>query len=174
MSGVEVDVWRGQVLRLGTWGIVLALLGWLPGGLVFPFFLGEIAGGVSWQMYAHFLVSFALSGTIAMIYSHLGIQFVCLRILYPQIVNADSRTPSAVAAELARASRWLVAFQSLAAVVPLVGAVLLVAFSGEMTLSFRLLVTSLIVLGMVGVGIAFAVTRKLTHIVRMLGGAIHE
>jgi hypothetical protein len=172
MTGTEVDILRGQVLRLGTWGIIIAMSGWLPGGLVFPLFVDAMAGGVPWQVYAHFLVSFMLSGLIALIYSHFAIQFVSLRIFCPRLVNADSRTPSAVASELAKASRWLVPFQSLAAVVPLVGAVLLVAFSGEMTLSYRLLVTSLIVIGMVGVGIAFAVTRKLTHIVRALGGEL--
>ena len=174
MTGAEVDSLRGHALRIATWGIILALSGWLPGGLVFPLFIDALAGSVPWQVYAHFFVSFTLSGLIALIYSHFGIQFIVLRIFYPRLANADTRTPATLAAELANASRWLVAFQSLAAVVPLTGAVLLVAFSGEMTLTYRLLVTSLIVLGMVGVGIAFAVTRKLTKIVRILGGEVVE
>lgn len=174
MTGAEVDELHGQALRLGTWGIILALSGWLPGGLIFPVLIDALAGGVSWQIYLQFLLSFTLSGLIAVIYSHFGIQFVTLRVFCPSFANADSRTANSLASELAKASRWLVPFQSLAAVVPLVGAVLLVAFSGEMTLSYRLLVTSLIVLGMIGVGIAFAVTRQLTHLVRLLGGELLE
>ncbi|QVL34000.1 serine/threonine protein kinase [Telmatocola sphagniphila] len=169
MDGSEVDLLRFRVLKLGTWGIILALAGWLPGGLVFPIFIDVIAGGVSGEVYFHFLVSFTLSGLIAVIYSHFGIQFVVLRVFYPRLTNADTRTPTTLAAEMVGASRWLAVFQSLAAVIPLVGAVLLVVITGEMTLSFRLLVTCLIVLGMLGVGIAFSVTKKLTLLLRLLG-----
>ena len=164
MSGVEDHILsRVSDWRLGDY--LGFLLGWLPGGVVFPFswrdsrrrFLADVCAFFPFRLlspaYCNDLHAFRNSVRLP---AH----------SVPAASNADSRTPSAVAAELARASRWLAAFQGRATVVPLVGAVLLVAFSGEMTLSFRLLVTSLIVLGMVGVGIAFAVTRKLTHIVR--------
>ncbi len=168
MTGADIDALRPQVLKLGTWGIILALAGWLPGGLLFPLTIDVLAGPVSWQIYAHFMLSFTLSGLIALIYSHFGIQFVVLRVFYPRLANADTHSHENVRAELARASRWFGWFQSLAAAVPLVGAILLVAVAGQMTLSFRLLTTSLIVLGMVGVGIAVTTTQRLNAIVRAL------
>jgi hypothetical protein len=130
-----------------------------------------LAGPISWQVYAHFILSFALSGLIAVVYSYFGIQFVVLRVVYAQLGNADARESASIKAELDRAARRLVVFQGLAALVPLAGAVLLVVLaSGEMTLSFRILVTSLIVLGMIGVGIAVRVTRRLNEIIGLLRG----
>jgi eukaryotic-like serine/threonine-protein kinase len=172
MKGEEVDLLRRKSLRLGTWGIILALAGWLPGGLIFPLAIDAQAGPLAGRVYAEFIVSFTLSGLIALIYSHFGIQFIVLRIIYPRLGNADSFSRDAVRNELDRASRWFTLFQSLATVVPLVGAVLLVAVTGYMTLSFRLLITGLIILGMVGVGVAFAVTRRLHRIVRLLQGEL--
>jgi eukaryotic-like serine/threonine-protein kinase len=169
LSGLQVDELRRRALRLGSWGIILALSGWLPGGLLFPLLLDAIAGDVGWRVYGHFFTSFALSGVIALIYSHFAVQFVCLRLIAPMVVNADSHPADVRAAELSRAARFFVPFQGLAAVVPLVGAVLLVAFSGEMTLSFRLLVAGLIILGMTGLGIALTVTRYLAVVVRICG-----
>jgi hypothetical protein len=170
MTGDAVDVLRRQSLRLGPYGIALAVGCWLPGGLIFPLAIDLAAGPISWQVYAHFMLSVTLSGLIAAIYSHFGIQFIVLRIFYPRLGNADRHSRAAVRAELAQASRWFGPFQSLAAVVPLTGAVLMVAVAGEMTLSFRLVMTTLIVLGMVGVGIAVSVTRRLGEIVRVLAG----
>ena len=53
----------------------------------------------------------------------------------------------------------------LACAVPLAGAVLLIAFADErMTLGFRLLVATLIGVGVAGVGIAERVTRRLREL----------
>ena len=167
----EIDRLRQRVLRAAGYVSAVALMGWVPGGILFPLCIDLLAGPVTWQVYAHFIVSFALSGLIAVVYSYFGIQFVVLRVVYPQLGNADARDTEGTKAELDRAARRLIFFQGLAAVVPLAGAVLLVVLaSGEMTLSFRLLVTSLIVLGMLGVGIAVGVTRRLTDIIALLRG----
>lgn len=166
-----IDQLRERVLRSAGYVSAVALMGWVPGGIIFPLCIDLLAGPVTWQVYAHFMVSFALSGLIAVVYSYFGIQFVVLRVVYPQLGNADARDTEGIKAELDRAARRLIFFQGLAAVVPLAGAVLLVVLaSGEMTLSFRLLVTSLIVLGMLGVGIAVSVTRRLTDIIVLLRG----
>ncbi len=167
----EIDRLRDRVLRAAGWVSLVALAGWVPGGIIFPLCIDLLAGPVPWQVYAHFIVSFALSGLIAVVYSYFGVQFVVLRVVYPQLGNADARDAGANRYALDRAARWLVVLQGLATAVPLAGAILLVVFaSGEMTLSFRLLVTSLIILGMIGVGIAVRVTRRLTEIIRLLKG----
>ncbi|MCE9532878.1 MAG: serine/threonine protein kinase [Planctomycetes bacterium] len=170
IKSTEVEALRKLSLRVAHWGMILALLGWLPGGLIFPFMLDFLTGPVPSEVYAHFLLSFTLSGLIALIYSHFAIQFIVLRIIYPRLGDADTYTRDGARQELSHSSRFLVPFQSLAAVIPLVGAALLVLVEREMTLLFRLLVTSLIVLGMIGVGIAVSATRRLSQIVRLLEG----
>jgi eukaryotic-like serine/threonine-protein kinase len=170
MTGDDVDQLRRRALRLGPAGIALTAACWLPGGLVFPLAIDAAAGPLAWQVYAHFILSFTLSGLIATIYSHFGIQFIVLRVFYSQLGNADRYSRSAVRAELDWASRWFAPFQSLAAVVPLAGAALIVMTVGDLTLSFRLLMTTLIVVGMFGVGIAVSAARQLNEIVRILAG----
>lgn len=170
MKGAEIDSIRRDSLRLASWGMILALAGWLPGGLIFPLAIDLQAGGMTASVYAHFMLSFTLSGLIALIYSYFGIQFVVLRIIYPRLGNADTYSKENSRTELSGVGRWFALLQILAGAVPLVGAVLLVAVTGEMTLSFRILMTSLIVLGMAGVGIVVALTRRLSQTVRLLEG----
>jgi hypothetical protein len=173
MTGQQIDAIRMRALSLGSWVVLVALAGWLPGGLIFPLLIDLSAGSVPWQVYAHFLVSFALSGLIAVVYSHFGIQFVMLRIFYAQLGNADTFDRSTAHAELARAGRWLTPFQYFAGVVPLAGAVLLLAF-GDMDLSFRLLVAGLIVVGMLGAFIAMTVAGRLNRLIIQLAGGRGE
>jgi eukaryotic-like serine/threonine-protein kinase len=169
--GADVDRVRGHLLSLSDWGIGLACLGWFPGALFFPLFIDAMAGGVKTPVYVHFAVSFILSGLIALIYSHFGIQFVTLRVLYPRLSNPDSTDGETVPRELDRAGRWFDLFQALAAVVPLTGAVLfLFAADDRLTLSVRLLAASLIVLGMIGVGVAVLVRYRLNLVIQTLVG----
>jgi len=170
IPGPQVDAIRRRALKLGSWGMFLALAGWLPGGIIFPFAIDMLAGPIGSRTYAHFMLSFTLSGLIALIYTLFGVQFIVLRVFYPRLGNADNYSRQTAREELARVSRWFGPFQLLAAVVPLAGAVLLVAVTGEMSLSFRLLMTSLIVLGMVGVGLVLTLSRVLNQIVRALEG----
>jgi len=175
LSNADLDRLRTRALRLGDWGNIIACLGWLPGGIFFPIGLDLLAGPVPGSVYAHFLLSFLLSGLIALIYSHFGIQFVVLRILYPQLGEPDHLDRPRAAAELTRAGRWFDLFQALAAVVPLVGAILLVAFTGEhLTLGLRLLLASLILLGMFGVGVVVIVRYRLNRIIQMLAAGTSD
>lgn len=172
MRGQDIDKLRSRSLYLGSWTIWLALAGWLPGGLIFPLAIDQLAGPIGWRIYAHFALSFTLSGLIALIYSHFGIQFIVLRVFYPQLGNADTHSRESVRAELDHATRWLPWFQGLATVVPLVGAILLLFAVTEMTLEFKLLVISLIFVGGVGVFIALAVNQYLNQVVRALKGEV--
>jgi hypothetical protein len=166
----ELDRARADALRLGHRANGVATLGWLPGAVVFPLGLDLLAGPVPGVVYAHFAVSFALAWLVAMVYSHMGIQFVVLRVLYPRLGNPDRGADGP--AELARAVRWLDPFQFLAALVPLVGAVLLLAMAEErLTISVRLLAAGLIGLGMAGVGVAVAVRGRLRWTVDVLSGS---
>lgn len=174
----ELDQLRGRALNLGSWAILLALLGWLPGGIVFPLVLHVTTGWPGEEVYLHFLMSFTLSGLIAVVYSYLGAQYVILRALYPRLVHAEL-DPAQVRAELGQTVRWVGWFQVLAALVPLTGAILLLTLGpGEMSLVFRFLVVALILAGMVGLGIAVWVAHSLRELVTLLsgpqGGRAHE
>jgi serine/threonine protein kinase len=173
MSDAEIDELRHRALTLGAWLIIVALAGWLPGGIMFPLLIDLQAGSVSWEVYTHFMISFAVAGLVAMVYSHFGIQFIMLRVFYLRLSNADSRDQVSTQKELAAASRWLTPFQYLT-LVPLVGAILLLVAIGDASITFRLIVAGIISLAFIGVLIAMEVTRRLHGLVRLLGGESGE
>lgn len=166
----ELDRLRRRTLSLSNWAIVLALLGWLPGGFIFPVALHLATGALAEGTYFHFLLSFTLSGLIALVYSYFAAQFVMLRGLYPRFVHAET-DPQQVQRELDRAVRGALLFQVLAALVPLTGAVLLLTLGPkEMTLVFRFLVVAMILAGMAGLGIAVWATHSLRAQVQVWKG----
>ncbi len=161
----NVDDTRRRVRQLGWWTIGLGMLGWLPGGLVFPLVIDLAAGPVGWQTYAHYAVSFTLAGLIGVVFCYLGIEYVAFRALFPRLGNPDGYTPGKMWGELRPLTAPFGPFLLLACAVPLVGAILLIAFGDEkMTLGFRLLVAGLIGVGVAGVGIAERVTRRLREL----------
>jgi hypothetical protein len=169
----EVAVGRRRMLSWPAWAVGLSALGWLPGGFLFPLGIDLLAGPMALDVYAHFLISFTLSGLIAMTYTYFGVQFVALRSLYPRFWADPQDLHRDIAAELRERSPRLALFQLLAGVIPLAGAILLVVVGPELTgyLAFRLLAASLILLGMVGFGIAIAANKFLAETLSVLTGA---
>lgn len=167
---VDLNRVRQKTLNLGKWAVAFALVGWLPGGVFFPLCVHVAVGSVGWDIFGHFLLSFTLSGLIALIYSYLGVQFVVLRSLYPRLMHAE-QLPGETEMELQPILRTLGIFQFLAALVPLVGAIFLVALAPqEFTLIVRLLVAGLIGAGLLGLGAAVLVTGYLRNIAGVLMG----
>jgi hypothetical protein len=165
LSGPEVDVLRGRACRLAAQVAALGALGWFPGGLIFPLAIDLAAGPLAWQVYAHFAVSFALAGVIAVVFSYLGIQYVVFRAVLPRLGNPDTHTPAQAAAEVRPLTAPFGPLVVLACGVPLVGAVLLLTLEeGALTFNFRLLVVLLIVLGAAGVLFAERVVRRLREL----------
>jgi serine/threonine protein kinase len=168
LPAAELDRLRRRALQLGGWAVGLALVGWLPGGVIFPLAIDAWAGGVGADVFGHFVLSFALSGLIAITYSFLGIQFVVVRGIYPRLTHPD-QDPTRFARELHGVLRGLRVVPALAAVVPLTGAVLqLVLAPGDLSFGFRLLVTGLIVAGMLGLGVAVGVANHLRLLVALV------
>ncbi len=159
---------RRRALRFPAWCVVLSCLGWLPGGILFPWLLDCMTPGVTRAVYGHFLISFTISGLIALTYSFFAIEYVVLRVLYP-LLWIDARGASTAAREELRGTEdWLAWFQFLAVLIPLAGAALMVGIGAEgfdsaRYRTFRLLVTALIGLGMIGLAIAMVVRRRLTE-----------
>lgn len=168
---LALDRFRARVLSLGNWILALALIGWIPGGIFFPFTLNLLAGPVPWKVFGHFILSFTLSGLIALVYSYLGVQYVVLRALYPRLTHGD-QTPADTEREHHSLVGQLGGIQVLAAFVPLAGALLLVALApAEFTLVFRLLVTALIGAGLLGLGAAVSAVGYLRKLALLLTGS---
>jgi hypothetical protein len=133
--------------------------------VVFPLAIDRLVGGVTPAMYAHFVISFTLAGLIGIVFSYLAIEYVAFRALFPRLGNPDGYSPAKAWAELRPLTVPFGLMLLLACAVPLAGAVLLIVFADErMTLGFRLLVATLIGVGVAGVGIAERVTRRLREL----------
>jgi hypothetical protein len=100
---------------------------------------------------------------------------VALRCLDPRLWTDARGVSERAAAELRPLGRRLGFFQVAAGLIPLAGAVLLIEVGpGELDRpgprSFRALLTALIVLGMVGFGVALAISRRLNDTLAVLSG----
>jgi serine/threonine protein kinase len=162
---------RRQTLRLPMWAVGLSCLGWLPGGLLFPLGLDLFAGPISAGVFGHFLVSFTISGLIALTYCYFAVQFVVLRVFYPRLWVDGQEMRETAREELRSLDQRLRVFQLCAGLIPLAGAALMIGVGPEQfTLTFRLLATGLIALGMAGFGLALLVSGRLGQTLSALMG----
>ncbi len=161
---------RRRALSLPLWAVGIACLGWLPGGILFPAAISYFDGPLDAGLFGRFIISFTLSGLIALTYSFFGIEFVVLRVLYPYFWPNVRDIQQVISQEIRPQDRRLKCFQLLAGVIPLAGAFLLVAVGPEVSRErgFRLLLTALIVLGMVGFGVAMWVNQVLSATLAVL------
>src|SRR5262249_18069041 len=131
---------------------------------------------LSLDVFGHFLVSFTISGLIALTYSVFGTQLVVLRGLYPRFWTDAQNLRSQARQELGLLGSRLAFFQLLAGLIPLTRAALLVGvgpeqFSPASYQTFRLLVTALIALGMAGFGLALSASGFLNQTLTAFQGA---
>jgi len=160
-NGLQSDDLRRRVRHFGWWAIGFGLVGWVPGGFLFPFAIDMVAGPLDWDIYGHYIVSFTLGGLIGIVFSYLGVQYVVFRALLPKLGNPDMHSPAGAWEEIRPLTSLFGPFLLLACAVPLFGAVMLVMRVEVMTVGFRLLVAGLIGLGVAGVSIAERLTRAL-------------
>jgi serine/threonine protein kinase len=167
----QVEAARRQALRLPRWIAVITAMGWFPGGLLFPVAIALTEPPLGLPIFAHFIASFCLSGLIALAYSLCGAQFIVLRVLYPGMWRNVRGFGESALRELSPVSRRLGWIQVLAVSIPLVAVVMLVFGGGTDDLTFKLLVTALIFLGILGLFVTSAVTRGLSQVIIALTGA---
>lgn len=155
---------------LATWSILGSLAGWLPGGIIFPLVIHLGGEPISMEVFLHFIISFTLSGMIAITYCYLGSQYVVLRVLLPRLCGATSQNDQALREELKQLPGRLTFFQVLAGVIPLSGALLIVmiGYTTHGANWFRLLVCLLIILGMVGLILALRISHYLQRVLNIL------
>jgi serine/threonine protein kinase len=166
------DAVRRRVLAWPLWIVALSCAGWLPGGIVFPLGISLLAGPVTSEVFIHFVISFWISGLIALTYSFFGIQFIALRVFYGRLW-ADARNfRSQARAELAPIRPRLGFFQVLSGAIPLFGAILLLSVGAEVSAdrSFRILVTGLIGLGMAGFVLAMQLNNQIFRMLAAFAG----
>ena len=179
----EVEVVRRKVLRLPRWIAGLSAFGWFPGGFVFPLAIAFTAPVIQLEAAAHFLISFLLSGLIALAYSMCGVEFIVLRCLYPGMWRDTKNFADTAQQELRPVHKQLNRIELLAVLVPLVGAIVFlmlgkmhvattnVADNAAAETVFRSMGAALIVLGVLGIDITRAVTNHLSSVVRALTNA---
>jgi eukaryotic-like serine/threonine-protein kinase len=165
ISAEDVAAARMHALHLPGRTALLTALGWFPGGVLFPWMMGIGIG-----MWGHFVVSFFLSGLIAMAYSLCGAQYVVLRVLYPGMWLDTRRFGEIAAKELAPMPTWLALTDWLARSIPILAGVLLLVLGGEADFGLRSLVTGLLLFGVFGSQLTSAVTRTLSRVIAILTG----
>lgn len=168
----DVVQFRRRINFLATWSIAGSLLGWLPGGIIFPLVIHWGGAPLTTEQFLHFAVSFTISGLIAITYCYLGTQYVVLRVLLPPICFASHEHHATLEKELKILPWRLLLFQALAGVIPLTGALLLVIIGpthpGDN--AFRVLVSVLIIFGMLGFVLALQITHYLQKVLQILLG----
>lgn len=162
---------RRQVLGLPVFVMVLSYVGWLPGAVFFPVGLDTWAGPISAVDFMHWVLSFLISGLIASIYAYFAVQYVVLRGLYPRVWSDPAGARAQARQELAGIPGRLRRQQTLAVLIPLLGAALLIGAGPEqLTLGFRVLVTMLIFVGLAGFALASRVGRHISAMLAALTG----
>ena len=118
-----------------------------------------LAGPVEAAVFLHFVISFTLSGLIALTYTYFAVQFISLRVFCPRLWLDGHGLSRHMGERLSSLRRRLRFFQLLAGIIPLAGAAMLVGVGPEQFDTatyerFRLLVTFLIGMGMIGFWLA--------------------
>lgn len=164
LSEGRVKEARQRSLGIPRFIAILSAIGWFPGGLLFPLVIW-LTSGLPPVIAIHFVASFCLSGLIAMSYSLCGVEFVVLRGLYPGLWQDTRHFTNVAREELAPVHKQLSRIEFLAVSIPLVAAIFLLILGHEAGFTYRLLVTALIILGMMGFHITSKITRHLSQVI---------
>lgn len=147
----KVAATRRAMLRLPIIVLIASAIGWLPGGVLFPIVLSGLGVPITLNDFLHFLLSFALSGLIAVTYSFCGMQYVVLRVLYPKFWTDASHFDSTAREELAGTPTRLWWIEKLAITIPLLASmIILLADEGTGLLPIKFLVIVLSIGGWLG------------------------
>ncbi len=172
----EIDRARRRLLTVPMAAVGLSALAWLPLLLYMPVSLQVIGAGMSFPEFAHLVVSVLLAFLIAATYSFFVLQYAIMRVFYSQAWSDAACFDALSRRELAAVPARLRGFQIAAGLVPLVGAILILAlgpetFEAGSYLAFRWLIFCLIVLGMAGIPFSIHVGSLTAKSIDALRGA---
>jgi len=160
----DVQTARRKALWLPRWIAALTAFGWFPGGFIFPLTIMLTTPPLSFEVAAHFVASFCLSGLIALAYSLCGVEFVVLRGLYPGLWRDAQNFTETARQELAPVNKQLNRIEVLAVLIPLLAAIVFLMLGNAATMTFRLMVAALIVLGILGFHLTSTITNHLSRV----------
>jgi serine/threonine protein kinase len=160
----EVQLARRRALRLPRFIASLTAFGWFPGAVLFPLLLTLTVPPISAKVDAHFLVSFCLSGLIALAYSLCGVEFIVLRGLYPGLWRDAQNFTEAARRELAPVGAQLYVIQALALLIPLLAAIVTIILTNTSSPIFQAMAVALILLGCIGFFVTSAITNHLSRV----------
>ncbi len=166
---------RKRIASLPVWIVSLGAVGWLPGALLFPLGIDLLAGPLAISTYGHFAIDFVLSALIAITYAYFGAEAILLRVLYPRFLVGQPHPRRTAAQELRGVPRRMQLAQIVAAIIPLLAAILIVLIEPaepKQFAMFRFLVTVLITLGMFGFSFSMTTVRVLQRTYQALTGAL--
>jgi hypothetical protein len=166
---------RRRVVGLPMWIVSLGALGWFPGAIVFPLGIHMAAGPLDPMIFGHFLIDFVLSALIAVTYSYFGAEAILLRALYPRYLTGQPQPKRTATRELRRVTWRIQVAQVVAAIIPLLAAILIVLIGPaeqEEFAMFRYLVAVLIALGMIGFSFSMTAVGVLQETLQGLTGTL--
>jgi len=150
MLHVPLEKKRKRVLQLPDWLNALCLLGWMPGSILFPAWIHWRTGSLSATVYGHFFISFTLSCLIAMTYSYLYTHYLMIRVFYPRLWTGTRGIQKIAQGELKYLPATMRFFFSMAGIIPLAAAALILWSGPSPTFEFRALLTALLGMGIIG------------------------
>jgi hypothetical protein len=160
----DVQTARRRALKLPRFIAGLTVFGWFPGGIIFPLTIMLTTPHLEFEVAAHFLVSFWLSGLIALAYSLCGVEFVVLRGLYPGLWRDAQNFTATARHELAPVHKQLTRIEILAVLIPLLAAIVFLMFGEAVSITFRLMVGALIILGIFGFYFTTTIANNLSRV----------
>jgi hypothetical protein len=153
---------RRKTLRLGWYGVWISVGFWLGASIIYPVCLTtavpDLPADVKKGFYFHFLTSLFLCGLIAGSYPYFFGTALATGAFYPMLLRPGVEAAGDREA-LRRLDRWLLPMLMMAAAVPLGGVVVLVG-TGAL---HREVVGTLCLIGLVGLGAAVLLARRVQH-----------
>ncbi len=175
VSADEVVQARRRIVGFTGWAARLQAIGWAIMFALVGLSVRLLAGSAIWHEFPYFLTSFGLSALIAMTYSLLVIEYLCLRALYPRLwpeVGEMRQTASAELASVPFKLKWL---QFASGALPLLGALVLVLAGGRELAGYELyvfrgLAIALILLALFGFQFSAVIVRRMRESLDVLCG----
>ncbi len=158
---------RSHLLSLPNKAALVACVGWFSGIVFFPVAMHIGAG--RGDLYGHFAVNLLISGLIAIAYSALGTQYYALRMLYPCLWTNAKDVEQLTKKELSVLPARVRFLQLFSGMIPLAGALLMVAMAifdvgdRQHQTQYLILIGILIALGMAGLQVATSVCQRITR-----------
>jgi eukaryotic-like serine/threonine-protein kinase len=168
----EQQRFRRETLRLPAMAAVVSAVGWFLGGFITPAAAHAVFGDL--HLLPKTIIGAAMSGVVAATYAWLAAALICLRVLYVRAISLSLRPQETAREEIAGLRRHLKLLQSIAVLVPLAGAMLVIATSslddsGSLA-RMKAITSAMILFGIAGLAISLRAVALLKQTIGALSG----